>query len=347
MHSIDFTKIRSNIFARDENVHNHTGWDKSGKAICIVSPYSLGIEDENKLNNYISLFNHLINSFRIFYKIRIITEAKHKEITLKELEIEPNEIFILDNSIKVIHWNPSPRQFLFSLQGITLTKFECYSASNFISKKEQLRKQLPDLDGATTYKKLPHDISFDEFCICDNFILISSALESKYPSIRDDLKQFFNYENVVAFSAPNNETNLSRYFRSLDSVAPISHGDEGYIVTDNPQLIYSHFGISDIDKRIDDCLSEIEDLISINDLTLDKIKFNNFIDIEKPNALDFSILDAVFVLPLYNADYHSNYDDLALMYPKNYFLSITHPTLSAAHEVGVNFSNFAFLAQVS
>jgi len=347
VHSIDFTKIRSNIFARDENVHNHSGWENSGKAICMVSPYSLRIEDENKLNNYISLFNHLVKTFRIFYKIKIITESKHFDLTLKNIEVEQNEIFILDSSIKVKHGNPSPRQFLFSTEGIQLTKFECKEASSFIDKGlDQLRSSLPDLDNATMYVQTPHNLSFNEFCVCDNFILISKALEDKNPSVVEDLKKFFNFENVVTFSAPDNQTNISRYFRSLDSVAPINYGDEKYIVTDNPQLIYSFFDDKELDGRIEECLSKIEKVVADSKLSLDKIKFNNFVDESAPNALDFSILDSVFLLPLYNAEYHKNYDDLAAMYPNNYFLSVTHPNLNIAHDVGVEFSNIAFLSNI-
>lgn len=345
MHSINFTKIRSNIFARDENAHNHSGWENSGKAICMVSPHSLRIEDENKLNNYISLFNHLVKTFRIFYKIKVITEAKYLDLTLKSIEVEQDEVFILDSSIRINHGNPSPRQFLFTVEGIQLTKFECKDASSFINKDlDQLRKQLPDLDNATRYVSIPHNLSFNEFCVCDNFILISKALEDKNPSIIEDLKEFFDFENVVTFSAPDNQTNISRYFRSLDSVAPINYGEEKYVVTDNPQLIYSFFDNKDLDGRIEDCLSEIEKVTSHCELSLDKIKFNNYADESAPNALDFSILDSVFLLPLYNADYHKNYDDLAAMYPNNYFLSVTHPNLNVAHDVGVEFSNIAFLS---
>lgn len=347
MHSINFTEIRSNIFARDENVHNNSGWENSGKAICLVSPYSLGIQDENKLNNYISLFNHLIKTFRIFYKIRIITESNHREVTLKNLEIEQNEVFTLNDQINILHGNPNPRQFLFSKSGIKLTKFECSLSSNFINKnQDQLRKQLPDLDGATEYVELPRGLSFNDFCVCDNFILISKSIEDKHPLIKEEIREFFNIQNVVTFSAPNNEVDISRYFRSLDSVAPINYGDDRYVVTDNPQLIYSFFDNKVLDGRISDCLKKLEDLTSAEELTLDKVKFNNYIDTSKPNSLDFTILDAVFTLPLYNAEYHENYNDLADMYPNNYFLSVTHPNLDAAHNVGINFSNFAFLAQV-
>ena len=340
MHLIDFTKIRSNIYARDENVYNNVGWDKSGKHICMVSPYSLGLKDENKLNNYISLFNHLVESLRIMYGIKIIVEKKHKEISLKNLKIEKEEVFILDSDTKIIHGNLNPRQLLFSKTGDNVVKFECSVANNFINKSQvKIRKNLPDPDKPSIFYALPRNLSFNEFCICDNFILISKALEDKYPSIKEELSKFFNFENVVAFSAPNNETDISRYFRSLDSVAPINYGKEEYIVSDNPQLIYSHFNDQNIDTRIEKCLEEIENMTESNGLSLDKIKFNNFIDTTKPNALDFSIMDSTFVLPLYNAEYHANYNSLADMYPDNIFLSITHPNLGSAHDIGLFFSN--------
>lgn len=345
-YNIDFAKIRSNIFVRDENVYINEDWENQNKAVCMVSPHSLNFKTEVAKENYIKLLKHLINTFRIFYKIRIITNKNHVELTAKDLELEKEEVYSL-NSGRVLHGNLNKRQLLYSQSGNRRTIFNCSKATNFIDDgKKQLNSDLPELDTGNDFVDLPRGISFDEFCICDGFILISKWLEQKHEGIKQELANFFRIYDVIEFSAPDNETDLSRYFRSLDSVPPMNYGREDVIIADNPQLIYSYFNDKEVDDSIQETLLEIENTIKEHDLALDKMFFNNYLNKKAPNALDFPILDGVFLCPLYSEVYHQNYEYLSNFYPQNFFFSVTDPNLDALHNAGVSFSNFASLAKI-
>lgn len=337
---IDFDLIRSKISIRDENLFDNQGKDYK-KIATLISPYCIPFQNDAIKRNYIELFNHICGTLQYFFLVKVITPRKFFNVTSKYITSNPNLLIQIPDEYKISHLNFSPRNYLFYEKDGLRKGISCSYAQTFIAEEYTFvfRQLFTNLDSITYFDKLPHDVSLNEICITKHYAVISSTLEKNYPNIKKNLSDFLNLK-IITFPSPDDSTDITRYFRSIDS-APSLNISENFKSSNNSRMIYAETQISDIDKKINSVVKEVE---KIENTTL--IKFSNPINDKKINYLDFAMLDGTFLFPMHDEISENNRYDLSNHFPQNYFLSAAHHYLDLINKHGVNFANMIMISSI-
>lgn len=338
---INFDQIRLKISLRDENLSNNDIEKQPKKIAALINPFILNFANSKDKENYITVFKHLFETLEFFYKVKIITPEKFLTSTLKEIYPEEDKIIKVPDAYEINSLNFNPRQYLHYTQDGLHQYISCPSANKFINPDylTDFRQLFTFLDGNSNFRNLPHDVSLEDICITKNYAIISTALEKKSRTILNDLEKFLRIK-VLSFRSPDNSTNISRYFRSIDSAPSLNTLSE-FSVTDDTKLIYAETGISSVDEKIKIITDEIKEMENTQ-----LIKFKNYENKEKINYLDFAMLDGVFFSPIYDEDSEYNISSVAEYFPSNYFLSTVHPHLKLINKYNTFFANSIMISSL-
>lgn len=338
---IDFDLIRSKISIRDENLSNNDQTKQYKKIASLITPYCLSFKDDETRRKYIELFNHLCGTLQYFYQVKIITPRKYLDITSKYITKNHELLISVPDSYEIKHVNLAPRNYLFYQISSRREGIDCSFAQSFMSSDYRLdfRQLFKHLDGVYTFVNLPDNVSLNEICITKHYAIISTALEKQYPNIKEKLSKFLRLK-IITFRSPENLTDITKYFRSIDS-APSLNISDSFVSSNNSRLIYAETGVKDIDSKIKLVLDEIS---KIENTTM--IKFLNPQNNRLINYLDFAMLDGTFLFPLYDETAEENQYALSEHFPNNYFLTMMHPDLDLFNKNKVNFANSILLSLI-
>lgn len=338
---IDFDLIRSKISLRDENLsHDFEKLDHQ-KIASLITPYCIQFKNDDIKRRYIELFNHLCGTLEYLFKVKVITPHKFLKITEKYVVEDYRLIINTPDHYEIRHLNLNPRNYLFYQIGNRKELISCPQSDSFMHEEylTDFRQLFNQPDQITYFTYLPQKISLNEICITKNYAIISTALEKQYKNIKKELSDFLRLK-IITFRSPDNSTDITKYFRSIDS-APSLNISESFSVNNNSKLIYAETGIQTTDSKIKLVIDEVN---KIDNTTT--IKFKNPPNNKLINYLDFSMLDGSFLFPLHDEIAYENKYYLAEHFPQNFFLSTMHPDLDLVNKNGVNFANMISVSMI-